>query len=391
MQSLSCLQISLSSTNQGKIPDSGLNKMNPNVVVDGDIELNGDYEIRGPVSVKRRLTTHNLLTADEQRSLGDLKDYGIPLSQEVIEGDIVFNQPLQVDKLQTHSVKGIPIDSLLKSGLKKGQNQIVTGRKRFTSPLVTVNGALTTRIVNGIDIEEFGNTVLTRTGEQNITGNIHFNQIEAFSLKADYASLGGRDIGRFYAHDKDMHVPGTLYFKGSVKAEKKLKIGTLYPSRPVFKYNITEVVHDTVFRYETDVKVIGKKVFTDRLEIGNLQTNGEFSKLAQVPMDRKVVLQVNGDLLAEQIKCSKLVVKQELNGFPADQFGHLWLSVEGDQMFSEEQTFRNLNADRVTLYGRMEQEGVKYDVNGAMKNTYLTNRREVVQKRAIFGGRSRQD
>lgn len=371
---------------QGKIPDSGLNKMNPNVVVDGDIELYGDYEISGPVSVKRRLTTHNLLTADEQRSLGDLKNYGIPLSQEVIEGDIVFNQPLQVDRLQTYSVKGIPVDNLLKSGLKKGQTQIVTGRKRFTAPLVTVNGALTTRIVNGIDIEAFSQTVLTRTGEQNITGNIHFNQIEAFSLEAEYASLDGRDIARFYAHDKEMVIPGTVYFKGTVKPEKKLKIGTLLPSRPVFKYNITEVVHDTVFRYEADVRVIGKKVFKDRLEIRNLQTTGEFSKLAQVPGNRKVILQVNGDLLAEQIQCSKLVVHEDLNGFPADQFGHLWLSVEGDQMFSEHQTFRNLNADRVTLYGRMEQDGNAYDVNGAMKNTYLVNRREVVEKAAIFGG-----
>lgn len=154
--------------------------MNPNVVVDGDVELTGDYTISGPVTVKRRLTAKDLFTADEQRSLGDLKNYGIRLNQNVIEGDVVFHQPMQVNHLQAQSIKQIPIDSLLKGGLTGGADQIVTGRKRFTSPLVTIEGAEETIEVNGINIDEFSKTVLTRTGDQNITGNIYFNQIDAF-------------------------------------------------------------------------------------------------------------------------------------------------------------------------------------------------------------------
>lgn len=154
--------------------------MNPNVVVDGNVNLSGDYQISGPVTIKRRLAAKDLYTADERRSVGDLRNYGIKLNQDVIEGDIVFNQPIKVHNLKAQSIKEIPIESLLKSGLQGGPDQIVTGRKRFTSALVTVSGDVETVVVNGLDIDEFSKTVLTRTGDQNITGNIHFNQIDAF-------------------------------------------------------------------------------------------------------------------------------------------------------------------------------------------------------------------
>lgn len=166
---------------QGKIANSPLSRMNPNVVVDGEVVLTGDYEIRGPVTVKRRLATKDLYGADGKRSLGELKNFGIRLNQDVIEGDMVFNQPLRVGQLQVNSIRGVPIDSLLRSGLKGGPDQIVTGRKIFTAPLVTVEGGTVDVMnVNGINIEEFSKTVLTRTGDQNITGNIHFNQIDAY-------------------------------------------------------------------------------------------------------------------------------------------------------------------------------------------------------------------
>lgn len=166
------------STFQGKLTDSGLNRMNPNVVVDGDVELLGNYEISGPVAVKRRLASKNVVTSDGQRSLGDLNSYGVRMNQEVVlDGDIVFHQPIEVDQLNTYSVGEIPIGNLLKGGLKPGQNQIVTGKKRFTSPVVTVEGSVVAKNVNGIDIEEFSRSVMTKTGEQNITGNIQFNTI----------------------------------------------------------------------------------------------------------------------------------------------------------------------------------------------------------------------
>lgn len=154
--------------------------MNPNVVVEGNLNLNGNYYISGPVTIKRRLSAKDLYASDEKRSLGDLKNYGIKLNQDVVEGDIVFNQPMKVHNLKAQSIKEIPIANLLKSGLQGGPDQIVTGRKRFTSALVTVSGDVETVVVNGLDIDEFSKTVLTRTGDQNITGNIHFNQIDAF-------------------------------------------------------------------------------------------------------------------------------------------------------------------------------------------------------------------
>lgn len=210
---------------------------------------------------------------------------------------------------------------------------------------------------------------------------VHFH----FSVNADYVTIGGRDIRHFYSQDKDIHVRGTVYMDGKLKAKDKLQIGALFPSKPVFKYNFTEVVHDTVFRHESLVKVMGKKIFRDRLEIKNLHTNGSLSMLSNVPADGIVRLRLDGDLNVDEIRCRNAFVYNDVNGVRADQFGHSWLTVEGDQIFSEHQTFNNLQVDSIAQYGNLEEQGLKYDINNAMKNTYLTNRREVIHQKTIFG------
>lgn len=152
--------------------------MNPNVVVDGEVVLPGDYEITGPVNIKRRLTTADLLGSNQRRSLKALKESGIKLTQEVVQGDIVFNQPLQVETLSAQSVNQIPFESLLRSG--NINDQIVTGRKIFSSPLVTLEADVDVVHINGVNLDEFSRTVLMKTGDQNITGNIQFVQIDAY-------------------------------------------------------------------------------------------------------------------------------------------------------------------------------------------------------------------
>lgn len=180
-------------------------------------------------------------------------------------------------------------------------------------------------------------------------------------------------------------MPGVVSFKGSLKPIKQFKIGTFYPSGQVFNYSIAELAKDTVFRYETDARVTGKKVFQDKLNIRNLKTIGSYANLSQVPLDGILRFKLNGNLLADQIKCSNFVVTRNLNGMPGDRFGKFWLSMEGDQIFSEHQTFHNLNVERLQLYGHLDENRVKYDINSAMGNSYLTNRREVVPTKTVFG------
>lgn len=183
-------------------------------------------------------------------------------------------------------------------------------------------------------------------------------------------------------------MPGTVHFRGTLRAKSQLKIGALYPSRRVFEQNFTELAQDTVFRYDKNVKVTGRKIFTETLNVRNLKTSGAFANLSRVPLDGMLRFKLEGDLLANRIQCGALHVHHSLNGIAANQFGHLWLSTEGDQIFTAPQTFHNLNAERVRLYGQLEENGVHYDVNNALQGTFLTNRREVVGlPRVVFGER----
>lgn len=154
--------------------------MNPHVVVQGDVTLEGDYEISGPVNVSRRLFVSDLMTSDELHSLGELRDYGIRSDARSIEGDILFTQPVKVHNLTVDYIGNIRVNSLLRAGLPPGNIQTVTGKKIFSSPMVSINGHVDAPVINGISVEEFAKNILLKTGNQTIAGNIHFNQIDAF-------------------------------------------------------------------------------------------------------------------------------------------------------------------------------------------------------------------
>lgn len=190
-----------------------------------------------------------------------------------------------------------------------------------------------------------------------------------------------------FARNKDIYLPGAVRFEGTVKAKENLVIGTLFPSRPVFNYNLTEIAKDTVFRYNKNPKVTGKKTFKNNLNIRNLKTAGEFGNLSQVPDDGILKLHLHEkDFLATVLQAKNVHINGEINGVPATQFGNLWLTMEGDQVFLKPQTFQDLNADKIVLYGQMEERGVKYDISNALRDTYLINRKETCTSKAVFGG-----
>lgn len=166
-------------TLQGKINiSSPLNKIKPIVTVDEDIELVGDFEFVGNVTVQNLLQAQNIFGQSTRYSACQVLDDGLRLDEPVIDVPLQFVQPIQIDNVELGTrINDIPIESLILRNVSEWQT--ITAPKRFTSDLSVV-GDCEVIEVNGVNIQQLNNTVLKRSGEnQIVTGTIQFAHITA--------------------------------------------------------------------------------------------------------------------------------------------------------------------------------------------------------------------
>lgn len=166
-------------TLQGKINiSSPLSKIKPIVTVDEDIELVGDFEFVGNVTVQNFLQAQNMFGQSTRYSVAQVFDDGLRLDEPEIDiPGLQFVQPIQIDNVEMGTrINGIPLESLI---VPNDEWQTIIAPKHFTSDL-SVEGDCEVIEVNGVNIQQLNNTVLKRTGEnQIITGSIQFARITA--------------------------------------------------------------------------------------------------------------------------------------------------------------------------------------------------------------------
>lgn len=164
---------------QGKINiSSPMSKIRPIVTIDEDVELFGDFEFIGNVTVQNDVQAQNIFGQSTRFSAFQVLDDGLRLDDPVIDVPIQFVQPIRIDNVESGTrINDIPIESLIVRNVSEWQTIIAP--KHFTSDL-SVEGDCELIEVNGVNIQQLNNTVLKRTGEnQIITGTIQFARITA--------------------------------------------------------------------------------------------------------------------------------------------------------------------------------------------------------------------
>lgn len=103
-----------------------------------------------------------------------LHEEGLPKSASVIDAHIEFAQPIKTESL---IVKGTVNSMNVSSFVCDADIHTLTGMKTFAGDLHVKEGFCDALTINGIQMEILNNTVLKRSGDQEVYGKIHFKQI----------------------------------------------------------------------------------------------------------------------------------------------------------------------------------------------------------------------
>lgn len=91
-----------------------------------------------------------------------------------MDANIEFVQPIKTDRLNTVLLNGIDVNTFVRIR-GDGKIQSITGTKHFTGDLhATAADAIT---INNVQLNVLNETILKKSGEQMLQGNITFKKI----------------------------------------------------------------------------------------------------------------------------------------------------------------------------------------------------------------------
>ena len=141
---------------------------------------------------------------------------------QIIRGNKTFNNSVEFHGPLTSpgKVNGVNISHLDKIAMRKFGDQIIYGEKRFTET-VEVDGNIWNGTINGKDLSKFRNSIVTRTGNENITGQIVFKNVAFMNLKVA-GLIDGVNFSNVVRTTGDQIVSGEKNFAGGLTAKKSV-------------------------------------------------------------------------------------------------------------------------------------------------------------------------
>ncbi|XP_055679370.1 uncharacterized protein LOC129787669 [Lutzomyia longipalpis] len=359
---------------RGKIKSESLEKMNPMASVNENLLLTGDYFISGPVTVKRVLKTDDILSYRDSLSLQRLLSDGLPSDTVNIHQNINFHQPPKFNDLLTKSLNGINPENLVK--INTDEIQTILGKKYFKTDLTVKEGFCDAAVIQGVNITDLNRSILHKSGDEEISGDIQFRKIMANSVNGDNVTLSGRNFRDFLHFDRDQYIAGNVTMKKEFSAQN-LTVADLHGDGKISGVDIGSLITDTARKGERII-LTGNKIFKGGLSIENLDVaylpnfnishvNGNFLDF----MGKKIVW--DSMEFTEEMEINEMTFQGFLNNIENFDFGNTWLLTEGDQNIATSQIFTNVEA-----HGEINLEGLlnKRNLRVLYENTYFINQQE---------------
>lgn len=158
---------------QGKLTHSNLDRMSPLVTVPEDLVLSGDYVISGNVSIRQSLECANLFGATSTYNVNYLLDEGVSAQATQLPVSLEFLHPIKTQSLVVTNVNNMSPNDWVQFG----KIQQVTGKKTFVHDLHIGEGFCDALTINGVQLARLNESVLQKSGDQTIEGNIYFRKI----------------------------------------------------------------------------------------------------------------------------------------------------------------------------------------------------------------------
>ncbi|XP_059612245.1 uncharacterized protein LOC132258787 [Phlebotomus argentipes] len=360
---------------RGKIKSESLDKMNPMASINENVVLEGDYFITGPVTVKRVLKIGDLLSGENSLSLRRLFVDGLRKDAQEIHQDINFQQPLKVSHLDSESINGIDPENLVRMNTEESQK--IVGKKFFRGNLMVNEGFCDAGIIQGVNLTELNQTVLHRSGDEMIEGDIQFRKITANSVRSEETLFAGKDFAKFLHFDKEQRFSGRVTMRKPISVRKNLTIGDINSSGKVSGVNISDFVTDTARKGER-LTLTGKKIFVGGLAVGDLHGD-HLPGLNISHIDEQFFAVVDEKIFWNFVEFPNETIVREmmflgrLNKIQSSDFGNCWLLTEGDQELTAPQVFSTLSAQEgVNLRGFLNGRNFEK----LIENSFFINRHE---------------
>lgn len=184
----------------GKISSSNLEKINPIFSQSDDIFLNGsnsffflcqdqilivdifsgDFEITGNVTIRGILRGENIYGKSKTFNIKTLFADGLSVNAVEIDNLMEFAQPINSKNWISGMVNGFDSSKFVRTT----DIQIITAKKTFIGDLTITEGLCDAHTINGVQIQVLNETVLKKSGNQMVSGNITFNKITSGKYEA---------------------------------------------------------------------------------------------------------------------------------------------------------------------------------------------------------------
>lgn len=356
--------------------------MNPIVTISEDLTIQGDYEINGDVRIKRFLKAFNIYGESGTYNIKDLFNFG--LKKESIESDLVFqfNQPIQTINLESTFINNINITDLVTSN---GNVQIITGCKTFTGSLKIKDGFCEILNLNGVNIQHLNETIFKKSGNQEISGKIHFKKIVATKTTVEKSYFSDYKFSDYLTLNTEQIIPAKVTIWGSVIVENSIECQSLKTNQKIFGYDLDYMIRDTA-RHGINSNVTGDKYFKSNLTFGTIFPDGQLLGIdvKDIIRDLSVISKdviINGPVrFKKNIRIKNINVDLMINSISKEHFGKIWLLSESNQTFTAPQFFQNVQVTgNINLIGNLNG----MNLGECFQNCYWLNQSEFINH-AIF-------
>lgn len=357
--------------------------MNPIVTINDDLTIQGDYEINGDVRIKRFLRAQNMYGESGTYNINNLFKFG--LKKESTESDLVFHftQPIQSNNLQAPFINNINITDLVTSN---GDVQEITGYKIFTGNLTINDGFCDILNLNGINIRQLNETILKKTGNQIISGKIHFNKIVAPKTIAENSFFSEYKFSDYLTLNTEQVIPAKVTILGSISVENSIECHSLETKNKIFGYDLDYMIRDTA-THGSNFIVTGDKYFKSNLSFGTIYPDGKLLgvDVKDIVRDLSVISKdvvIKGPVrFKNEMRIKNIIVDKSINSIRKEHFGKIWLLNESNQTFTAPQYFKNVNTkENIHLFGNLNG----MNVQECFQNCYWLNQSEFINH-ASFG------
>ncbi|XP_055917893.1 uncharacterized protein LOC129950099 [Eupeodes corollae] len=338
------------------------------------LNLTGDFTITGDVTIKNLLSAKNIVGSSGEFDVKKALEQGLRSSGSLTGLKLNFKQPIQANNSMVSFINGFDLQQLVPTGFD--EVQIIEGRKIFNGDIKISEGFAEVKVLNGIEIDNFEKRLLTKDGQQNITGNLKFKKLTTKRITSPSIKLRDRELSEYLTTSGDQVSEGSLKVE-SFKTQFA-KIQNVQTKHKVFGTNLDQKLTDP------NPEIFNNYPGTIRVE--NLKVAGSINN-KPIEKIEELLTQLNGNVkyvggmkFPYDIKVSNVSFTGKFNEIPAEDFGNCWLQQNRDQIFTAPQTLANVATEKgIKLGGKLNG----HDFDEFVSGTYFINRDEHISN-AVF-------